>query len=134
MELKIKRFEIQPKCVIGILTIHDHYLCNTLERHMPLDGVYGPDFCIAPGRYKMTLILSPHFKFWVPLLADVPGRQFIEMHPGNKDSDSKGCILTGIDTERMDWVTNSVGMFNAMIDILIKADNRDEELWITIEN
>ena len=134
MEMKLKRLEVQPKCVIGVLSIHDDFLCNTLERHVPPDSVYGPDFCIAPGRYKLSLVMSTHFKFWVPLLHEVPGRQFIEMHPGNKDSDSKGCILTGMDIDRMDWITNSVGMFNAMIDILIRADNRGEELWITIEN
>jgi hypothetical protein len=133
MEMKVKRVEEQSKCTIGELSFHSDFLCNTLELPMPKDGNYTHGFCIAPGRYRVELVMSPHFKFWVPRLIDVPGRDLIEMHPGNSDKDSLGCILTGMDTGKMDWIENSVGEFNAMIDILIRAVNRDEELWITIE-
>lgn len=38
---------------------------------------------------------SPKFKRMVPLVTGVPGRAFIEIHPGNSDVDTEGCILLG---------------------------------------
>lgn len=50
--------------------------------------------CILPGTYKAVRHLSPKFgeTFW---LQDVPGRSEILFHKGNRDDDSRGCILIG---------------------------------------
>lgn len=49
---------------------------------------------IPRGKYKVELYNSPKHGL-VPILRNVPGYDFVEMHGGNKDEDSLGCILCG---------------------------------------
>lgn len=50
---------------------------------------------IPCGTFPVTLYDSPkHGR--VPLLHDVPGRTWIEIHPGNTIKDTEGCILVGL--------------------------------------
>lgn len=73
---------------------HGNTLCCTLERAYP-DGItlspkipYGKSFT-AIRRF------SPHFKCELFMLTDVPGHEFIEIHPANLESQLDGCIATG---------------------------------------
>lgn len=63
----------------------DDFDCVTLENHTKE---------IPAGTYKVTTYFSPRFKMHVPMLI-VEGRSFIEIHPGNYETDSEGCILVG---------------------------------------
>lgn len=65
-------------------------ICDTLE---PAGTSKYP--CIPEGNYHFHLYPSPKFKRHVPLLDDVPGRKYIEIHPGNTLQDTLGCILVG---------------------------------------
>lgn len=83
--IKLKRLETTDQGTFGHLTM-DGFDCVTLENN---------ELEIPVGTYKVTLYDSPRFKMKVPLLHNVPGRNMIEIHPGNYEKDSKGCILVG---------------------------------------
>lgn len=91
VKIKIKRIDATDHGIFGHLTVDSGpFNCVTLERH---------DIAIPAGSYQVILYNSPdHNNILVPLLQNVPGRNFIEIHWGNWESDSKGCILVG--TER----------------------------------
>ena len=86
--ITLKRNYQQSKTT-GILTLPSGAEVETLERPW-LDNQVGVS-CIPSGIYKFK---RDHYgkHQWFSLL-DVPGRTFIEIHPGNKVSHSEGCIL-----------------------------------------
>ena len=57
------------------------------------DGSYLP--AIPAGIYICQRRMSPKFGYDVFILENVPGHDFIEIHCGNFNSDSDGCILLG---------------------------------------
>ena len=70
----------------GEMTCDGVRACYTLERA----GVQIPE-----GTYQVVLYNSPHFGREMPLLLNVPGRTFIELHTGNVPGASDGCIIVG---------------------------------------
>lgn len=50
---------------------------------------------IPAGVYPLMVRFSPKARKLVIELKDVHGRSHIQFHPGNKTSDTSGCILTG---------------------------------------
>ena len=83
--IKLTRLDTTDHGIFGHLEM-DGFDCVTLERH---------DIAIPTGSYRVTLYDSPRLGRKVPLLHDVPGRTLIEIHPGNYEHDSEGCILVG---------------------------------------
>lgn len=93
MKLDLVRIDTTDHGIFGHMTCDsDPFECVTLERH---------DISIPTGTYKVTLYQSPVHGL-VPLLQNVPGRGFIEIHEGNWEHDSKGCILVGADRDALD--------------------------------
>lgn len=88
VKITIMRLDTTDQGIFGHLTLDcTNWNCVTLERH---------DIAIPEGTYKASLYCSPdHNNVQVPLLHGVPGRSFIEIHWGNYEKDSKGCILVG---------------------------------------
>lgn len=82
MIITLKRIESTDHGIFGHLDI-EGFSCVTLENHL---------LNIPVGSYKVTLFHSPTHGL-VPLLHDVPNRSAIEIHEGNWESNSKGCIL-----------------------------------------
>ena len=91
----------------------------TLRRNPPTaDGVFGKLFvagrgelmtmedderanargvsCIPAGTYKIRRYRSPKHGYDVFMLVDVPGRNYIEIHPANTEEDVEGCIGLGL--------------------------------------
>ena len=132
MELSVIRKIKQAKDTIGDFLVNGNFMSNCLELAVPSDGNYTHGFCIQPGRYKVILGFSPHFKYLVPQLQDVPGRENIEIHIGNSDADTHGCIIVGEYVRGYDWITNSVDEFEVLMDILKRTEERHEEMRITI--
>ena len=132
MELSVVRTIGQPKDTIGDFFVNDKKLSNCLELSIPPDGNYTHGFCIQPGRYQVVLYLSEHWGYKVPLLQGVPGRDMIEIHIGNSSADIKGCIVVGEYVGGYDWITNSKDEFDILMDILGRAEERGEKIWITI--
>lgn len=84
MLLKLIRLDATDQGIFGKLET-EGFSCVTLERH---------DIAIPVGHYSMCLYSSPTHGV-VPLLRNVPGRTMIEIHAGNWEHQSLGCILVG---------------------------------------
>jgi len=123
MEITVKRGADDGQSVIGQLSIDtDPFTCYTLE---PSIKAQYP--LIQAGRYKVALLLSPRFGEITPHVQGVPGRSFIEIHPGNKPKDTLGCTLVG-ETEAIDWVGSSRAAFVSLMAVLEKDQ---DDLWVT---
>jgi len=78
----------------GVIVAGRYPLCHTLElpwRNNTLNSSSIPD-----GVYRLTKASSPRFDkcFYIH---DVPNREGILIHVGNTLSDTKGCVLVGLD-------------------------------------
>lgn len=98
MKITITRLDATDRGIFGHLTLDSGpFNCVTLENHV---------LSIPEGIYPITMYASPdHGMATVPLLHNVPGRSFVEIHWGNWEKDSKGCILVG--SERDGWAIDS---------------------------
>jgi len=121
MKLLLLRKLYQTDCVIGELYVNGNFQCFTLEIAAP----------IISGTYGITLYNSPKLKEQVALLQNVPGHDYIEIHPGNTPSDSHGCILVGTHagTHSLD---HSRDAFEILMSILQDAKNTGERINIEI--
>jgi hypothetical protein len=69
--------------------------------------------CIPPGIYRAVKMFSNKFKKMVFVLQDVPGRDLIEFHVGNKVENTDGCILLGMSFNKTeDGILESLNAFN----------------------
>lgn len=87
----------------GILLVFDaeqnlRFQCCTLE--LPWRNNLRQVSCIPEGTYQVVRRTSPKFKDHYHLL-QVPGREFILIHPGNYTSQIMGCILPGREFKRL---------------------------------
>lgn len=152
MELTLERKWRKDGYSIGRLYVDGKYFCNTLEdrdrdlyQGMSEDWirekkVYG-ETAIPYGRYRITMkVKSPKYsqkkqydkcKGYVPRLLNVPGFDGILIHIGNYTKDSYGCILVG-ENKIKGAVVNSTTWFWKLYDLLKAADDRGEEIWISI--
>jgi len=96
-----KHYREMQNYVIGDLCIgtvgNADKICNTLE---PYDKQILPTAFHLAQRYPCVLFESPHFQSDVIRINNVTGRTNIEIHPGNTEADSRGCILVGYNTEK----------------------------------
>jgi Family of unknown function (DUF5675) len=85
----------------GTLTLEGGWTCRTVE--LPWKDNQRGISCIPAGTYQASVVHSPHLNRDVYMLANVPGRQEIEIHNGNFAGDESlgyesqvhGCILVG---------------------------------------
>lgn len=119
----------------GELYVDGKLECYTLEDTVRPVGVkiYG-ETAIPCGRYRVTWYYSPHFKKWLPLLLNVPGFSYVEIHSGNKPADTKACILVGDDRTTLTdaWIGQSKKAESRLVTQIKAALDRHEEVWITI--
>ena len=106
MKLKLTRLETTDYGVFGHLEV-DGFDCGTLERD---------DKLIPTGVYKITMYDSPHNRCVVPLL-HVPGREMIEIHVANWETQLEGCIAVGKKRENR-GITESRKAFNELMAVL----------------
>lgn len=135
MELKLLRKYSNPSYTIGQLYIDGKYFCDTLEdrvRDLVTERKVKGRTAIPAGRYRVVLNWSPRFKKPLPLLVDVPHFDGIRIHAGNTAKDTEGCILVGRNTQPA-MVTDSKATMRDLMQVLTTANNRKEEMWITVE-
>lgn len=88
----LNRFNQSRYQTLGELLYNGKVLCKTLE--LPWMSNQRGKSCIPPGEYTVVRRVSPkygeHFH-----LVDVPGRQWILIHPANYVSQLLGCIAVG---------------------------------------
>ena len=87
---------------------------------------------IPEGRYEITLYDSPLFKMKVPLLGNVPGHEYVEIHPGNFEIYTHDCLLPGI-TFGLDYVGASRDALDKLFP-LIDQELNTKQVFITIKN
>ena len=153
MEIKVKRIAKKEAYTIGKMYVDGEYVCDTLEDKdrgltsmMSVAQICGVkvhgETAIPTGRYLVDMkTVSPRFggraqyqfcKGRLPRLCNTPGYQGVLIHIGNKAQDTDGCILVGENKEK-GKVLNSKATFCKLYPILKAADERGEQIWITIE-
>jgi hypothetical protein len=111
--------------IFGTLTSDDVWKCVCLQHAYELpDGSYSAK--VAPGTYTCELRYSTKLNRMVYGLLDVPPFQGIpvtdiEIHIGNTNADSEGCILLG-QAIVGDAITNSKDTFEEFMDHLNGAN------------
>lgn len=154
MELILERRWKKDTYTIGRLYVNGAFFCNTLEdkdrgltQNMSKEEIKAKkvpgETAIPKGRYRISMrIKSPKYSTkkqyekcqgYLPRLKDVPGYTGILIHIGNFAKDSAGCILVG-ENKVKGGVVNSITWFWKLYDILKAADERKEEIWITIKD
>lgn len=153
MEIKVKRKWKKEAYTIGKMYINGAYVCDTLEdkdrgltSNMSVAQICGVkvhgETAIPTGRYLVDMkTVSPRFggraqyqfcKGRLPRLCNTPGYQGVLIHIGNTAKDTDGCILVG-DNKAVGQVLNSTATFKKVYAKLKAADERREQIWITIE-
>lgn len=88
--VKILRVEESYRGTVGVLTVSDMVFCVTLE---PKDQLNKRNISNIPaGQYACEKVISPKFGETYQIL-DVPDRDYVLFHAGNRISDTEGCIL-----------------------------------------
>ena len=145
MEIRVKRIALKETYTIGRLYVDREYICDTIEDKVR-DIKIQNETAIPYGRYKVAMnYKSPKYsnfdKYkwakeydgYLPRLIDVPEFDGILIHVGNTSLDTSGCILVGENKEK-GKVINSVATFNCLMkDYLLKAKEKNENIWIVIE-
>lgn len=133
--------------------VNGEYVCDTLEdtdrgltSKMSVAQISGMkvhgETAIPTGRYLVDMkTVSPRFggrpqyqfcKGRLPRLCNVPAYQGVLVHCGNTAKDTDGCILVG-ENKAVGQVLNSTATFRKIYTMLKAADERGEQIWITIE-
>lgn len=153
MEIKVKRKWKKEAYTIGKMYVDGAYVCDTLEdkdrgltSNMSVAQICGVkvhgETAIPTGRYLVDMkTVSPRFggraqyqfcKGRLPRLCNTPGYQGVLIHIGNTAKDTDGCILVG-ENKAVGQVLNSTATFRRLYPILKAADERGEQIYITIE-
>ena len=153
MEIKVKRLDRKEAYTIGKMYVDGAYVCDTLEdkdrgltSNMSVAQICGVkikgETAIPTGRYLVDMkTVSPRFggraqyqfcKGRLPRLCNTVGFQGVLIHCGNTVKDTDGCILVG-ENKAVGQVINSTATFRKLYPILKAADERGEQIWITIE-
>lgn len=136
MNCTLTRIQSGPDGVFGILTndTDNSQVAVTLEHAFADHGTFTPK--IPAGVYTCHLYDSPHFGRKVWMLDNVPGHDHVEIHIGNFNKDSDGCILLGRrmiadpDDAGQSMITSSGNTFNKFMDL----QNKVSEFQITVKD
>lgn len=125
MKAILARYDAQPNCIFGMLSIGNDFLCHTIE--LPWRNNSKNNSCIPPGAYVAEMTESPKFGL-VYKLRNVPERSHILIHAGNYPDETNGCILVGVARNGNNSIRGSRAALNAL-----HAYTAGEVLQIDIE-
>ena len=156
MQLTLRRTYKKDTYTIGNLYVDGLWVCSTMEdkdrglkKTWPLSQIKAvkvPNETAIPlGTYAITMrVQSPKFSQWkysrlygfckgyLPRLLGVPGFDGCLIHIGSTAANSSGCILVGIN-DKKGMVTKSTETFQKLYSMLKAADERGENISITIQ-
>jgi hypothetical protein len=121
-EIHVRRVQFTSISTIGELWLGDWRECWTLEdcvRKIKIPKVTA----IPAGRYEVIINFSNRFQRQLPLLLKVPNFDGVRIHPGNKDTDTEGCILVG-SSRGVDFIGESRLAFNRLFDEMQRVINK----------
>lgn len=103
LEVIIERFESGEKQTLGFLFV---LISNKLELKLCTLELGWHDnsrktSCIPKGKYQVSKRYSTKYKDHFHIL-NVPGRDYILIHSGNKYTHTLGCILPGLEQKDID--------------------------------
>lgn len=117
-----------PDGTFGALLISTRYFCMTLE---PPEYDNRKNFaCIPAGQYECERVISPRWGTTYEI-CNIPDRDLVRFHPGNKAEDTVACILLGqwLDRENR-AIRNSVSTFTRFLDAV---QNPRDKFRLTIK-
>ena len=94
--ITLKRTHILPGGIYGTIDIEGEPFCQTYEQPKPR---------VKEGEYICKKAMSPKRQVDVYWLQDVPGMTDVQIHWGNTDLDTDGCILIGRAFGRVDTLS-----------------------------
>lgn len=125
MNCTLQRTDYGPDGIFGILSDENgNQIAVTLEHGFPNNEGNMTEFLpkVPAGVYTCCLYASPkHGTVW--MLQNVPNATYIEIHIGNFNQDSNGCILLGRrvipdpDEPDQKMITSSGNTFNKFMDL-----------------
>lgn len=111
VKITVKRLWVDEGITLSKIYVNGKYVCLGLEDPLLASKIKG-ETGIPAGVYKVGLRHSPRFSpkyghemLWVQ---NVPGFEFILIHPGNTKDNTDGCLLVG----------NTLGVVNGKIAVL----------------
>lgn len=124
MRLQLRRKDFGATWTIGELFVDGAFECYVLEDRVrpPGEKKVPGETAISVGTYEVLLKWSVTFGRIMPFLAHVVGFEGVEIHWGNTDRDTRGCLLVGMvpDYQR-GKVLRSVDAFDALWAKLARA-------------
>lgn len=126
--MTLNRTDFTDQSTIGELTLNNEFLCWMLEPTCRKQE--GVKLAIPAGKYEITTYDSPKNDMVVPLLKEVPGHSFVEIHPGNYPKDTEDCLLPGL-VKATDYVGQSRMAFKKIMPI-IEANLNVGKVWIDV--
>lgn len=94
MNLILTRNQFRPDGIFGFLKdFSGNQIAVTLEHAYTDSGIWVPK--LPDGTFICKRRLSPRFGYELFQIMGVPGHNFIEIHIGNYNEDSSGCVLLG---------------------------------------
>jgi len=126
----------QKGFTLGAMFLNDSPLVSTFE--LPWMGNDRNLSCFPCGIYVAKYVYSPKHG-WVYELQDVPGRAEIQLHIGNDQADTLGCVLVGkyhgVVWKGKPWARkSSIGVLDSAIGFkqFMAATGRDKEITIEV--
>jgi hypothetical protein len=123
MEITVKRLLWDDDETLSAVYINGERFCIGIEDAIREKKVWG-ETAIPDGTYKIGLRTSPKFTkllghkmLWV---LDVPGFEYVYIHPGNTAKDTHGCFLVG---DKLGVVSGRVAVQNSR-EIYFKLYNK----------
>jgi Family of unknown function (DUF5675) len=92
--ITLTRTEFGPNGIFGRLETSLAQYATLEHAFLSSGGVYMP--AITPGIYTCDLYLSPKHQYKVYVFQNVASHSFCELHIGNYNADSDGCVLIGL--------------------------------------
>lgn len=118
LDITIKRFDFVGKACPSLVTIRV-WSNNHIIQELRFRGMENVDYLINLGVYSGHISMSPKFKK-KSVYIDVPGRTGIMFHVGNSPSDSRGCILLGLDAPTNCIISESTKAF-LLVDAILNT-------------
>lgn len=96
MDLALVRTEFRPDGIFSEFRSAGGEMLFTCLEHAYADGLGAWLPKVPDGVYNCKRYFSPSHEYEVFEVMDVPGCTFIEIHIGNYNRDSEGCLLVGL--------------------------------------